>query len=91
MFTALSDFLLKKNGIIYGVAFDNEMRVCHTRAENIAESDRFKGSKYVQSDLNGIFKQIKRDILDKRDVLSSGTPCQIAVLKKFLNTQITID
>ena len=84
VFIALSDCILSKNGIIYGAGYTGHFRVVHKRAVNKAERDEFKGSKYVQSDLDDIFKQVKSDLQNDRFVLFSGTPCQVAGLKSFL-------
>lgn len=84
MFTALSDYILNKNGVVYGAAFDSEFRVCHQKAETTKERDKFRGSKYVQSDLGNIFTDVKTELDRKRDVLFTGTPCQIAGLKAYL-------
>ena len=51
------------------------------RAETAAEWKKFCGSKYVQSDLNDVFLQIRADLKNGREVLFSGTPCQIDGLK----------
>ena len=83
-FIALSDWVLKKNGIVYGAGYVGHFRVVHKRATNKVERDEFKGSKYVQSDLNTVFKQVKNDLENNKYVMFSGTPCQIAGLKSFL-------
>ena len=43
-----------------------------------------KGSKYVQSDIDYIYRDVKKDLNVGKDVLFIGTPCQIAGLKAFL-------
>ena len=43
-----------------------------------------RGSKYVQSDLKGIFSQVKDDLQNERYVLFTGTPCQVAGLNNYL-------
>ena len=48
------------------------------------ELTKLRGSKYVQSNMNGIFKQVRTLLADGKKVLFSGTPCQIAGLKGFL-------
>lgn len=58
-FTAISDFVLKNEGVIFGVAFDENMNVIHKDANTSNERDMFKGSKYVQSDLNDVYKEIR--------------------------------
>ncbi|WFA08428.1 Coenzyme F420 hydrogenase/dehydrogenase, beta subunit C-terminal domain [Tissierella sp. Yu-01] len=90
MFAALSDAILREDGIIYGVDFDDEFKVLHKRAENPEQRDRMKFSKYVQSDLSDIFQQIKNDLIDGKSVLFTGTPCQTAGLRGyFRNSRIT--
>lgn len=85
MFTALSDYILLKGGIIYGAVFDEQHRVCHQKAETEHERNKFRGSKYVQSDLGGVFADIKNELKRGRKVLFTGTPCQNAGLHAFLN------
>ena len=41
------------------------------------------GSKYVQSELGEALQEVKRYLNEDRIVLFSGTPCQVAGLKKF--------
>jgi len=85
MFTALSDFVLTKKGVVYGAAFTKpDFKVCHIRAESSDERDRMRGSKYVQSEIGMAFPKIKSDLKKENNVLFTGTPCQVAGLKAFL-------
>lgn len=84
MFTVLSDYILQKHGVVYGAAFDHEFSVRHKKAETAQDRDRFRGSKYVQSDMGNIFQDVKAELDRERNVLFTGTPCQIAGLKAFL-------
>ena len=43
------------------------------------------GSKYIQSSLGDTFKNVKSDLMSRRNVLFSGTSCQVACLKNFLD------
>ena len=70
-----------------GAAFDEKFRVVHKRAKNKEQRDEFKKSKYVQSDMGEIFKQVKQDLADDRLVLFSGTPCQVDGLKNYLHNE----
>ena len=63
IFTALSDAILKMQGIVYGCCFDDCFRVVHRRAVNAQERDSFLGSKYVQSNVTGIFEAVAKDLL----------------------------
>jgi len=85
MFTAISDLILSNDGIIYGAVFDEQFRAFHQKAENVEERNKLRGSKYVQSDLRGVFKSVKEELKIGRKVLFSGTPCQNAGLHAFLN------
>lgn len=57
--------------------------VSHFRAETRKERNRFRFSKYVQSDLKSVFVQAEEDLKEGRLVLFTGTPCQNAGLKSF--------
>lgn len=84
MFTALSDFIFERKGIVYGVGFADHFRVVHKRITNREDCKYLKGSKYVQSDLTDIFRSVKKDLADGFPVLFSGTPCQTSGLHSFL-------
>lgn len=84
VFTALSDQVLSLGGVVYGAAFDENMVVTHIRAADKETRDRMRGSKYVESNIGDTFLSVKKDLEDKKAVLFTGTPCQIAGLKKFL-------
>ena len=83
-FIAISDRILERGGVVYGVGFGEHFRVMHKRATTKQERDVFKGSKYVQSDLSGIFRQVKADLKAGKEVLFSGTPCQAAGLASYI-------
>ena len=83
-FVAISNFILEMGGVVYGAMFDKNFMVIHGRANTIEEAKAFKGSKYVQSDLNEIFIKVKKDLEDGKYVLFSGTGCQISGIKSFL-------
>ena len=87
-FIAISDYILENGGVVYGVGYKNHFRVAHKRAITKEERNEFKCSKYVQSDLSGIFRQIKKDLLAGKTVLFSGTPCQTAGLNSFIGKKL---
>ena len=84
VFAAISDYVLECGGVVYGVGYKEHFRVCHKRATTKIERDEFRGSKYVQSDLSGIFRQVKQDLKDGYTVLFSGTPCQTSGLNSYI-------
>ncbi len=83
-FTAISDAILRRNGVVYGADYDEAFRVAHRRAETSDQRDRMRISKYVQSDMGDTFKRIKVDLKEGRQVLFTGTPCQTAGLRGFI-------
>lgn len=84
MFVAVSDWILSQGGVVYGAGYTDHFRVVHKRATNEQERDEFRGSKYVQSDLNNAFIQAANDLKKGLIVLFTGTPCQTSGLRSFL-------
>lgn len=87
MFSAIAMSVLQNDGIVYGVAYDKEFHVKHVGIESIDELWRLRNSKYVQSDLRGIFNDVKKQLNGGRQVCFSGTPCQIEGLKCYLGKE----
>lgn len=85
VFMALAEYCLAKNGIVYGAVYDDNFVVVHHGETTVYGVERFKGSKYVQSDLRGVFKEVRTNLNKGREVLFSGVPCQVEGLKLFLN------
>ena len=84
-FTAISDYVLEQDGTVYGCQLNNELVAVHGRATSKEERNKFRGSKYVQSDKNEVFTNVRRDLSDGRWVLFSGTTCEVAGIKSFLS------
>ena len=84
VFFELAKSTINNNGVVYGVGFVNHFSVKHKRATTYEQISEFRGSKYVESDTSGIFYQVKKDLIEGRQVLFSGTPCQVSGLKKTL-------
>ena len=87
-FVALSDWILEQGGVVYGAGYSEHFRVVHKRATTKKERDEFRGSKYVQSDLNIVFRQVKDDLKRGLLVLFSGTPCQTAGLASYIGGRL---
>ena len=86
-FVAFSDYVLDQGGVIYGAAMQKDFSVTHIRAATKETRDLMKGAKYVQSNISGIYPQVKKDLMEGRKVLFSGTPCQVSGLHAFLDAQ----
>lgn len=95
-FTALAQYVINKNGKVFGVTIDNENLVHHVCVDRESELWKFRNSKYVQSYLDGaILKEVKKSLELGELVLFSGTPCQVEGLKNVVGDQyqnlITVD
>lgn len=84
MSAAMAEMVVQQGGVVYGAAFREDFSVHHVRCTTQEECERLRGSKYVQSDMRGIFRQVRVDISAGMLVLFLGTPCQIAGLRKFV-------
>lgn len=87
IFTLLAEEIIKSGGVVFGAKFNNNWNVVHDYTETLEGLDAFRGSKYVQSIIGDNFKIAKHFLDDGRKVLFSGTPCQIAGLKKYLRKE----
>lgn len=86
IFSLLADYILDKNGIVIGAAFDKDNKLKHVAVESKKDLDKLKGSKYLQSDLDNIFTYIKENVKDRK-ILFVGTPCQVAGVKAIVNNK----
>lgn len=87
MFSVIANYVLENNGLVIGAAFDEENVVRHICVEDKKELDKLRGSKYVQSDINEMYKIAEKNLKLERLVLFTGTPCQIAGLKSYLGKE----
>ena len=83
VFSALSEIILNNGGVVFGAVFDKNWCVHHAVAKNLDELENMRSSKYVQSQIGDVYRQVK-DALNSSEVLFSGTPCQCVGLKNFL-------
>lgn len=60
------------------------MEVVHQEARSREELEGLKGTKYVQSRLEGVYRRIEALLREDEWVLFSGTPCQAHALRLFL-------
>lgn len=84
IFATIAKCVLVKNGYVVGAAFDSKMHLHHIIINNINDLKKLVGTKYVQSEIGSIYKNIYSLLIKGYIVLFSGTPCQIAGLKAFL-------
>jgi len=84
IFTSLAEKIIDEGGVVFGARFNENWEVVHDYAETKDGLAPFRGSKYVQSDINSSYIKAEQFLKRGRKVLFSGTPCQIAALNLFL-------
>lgn len=87
IFYLLAEKTIQKNGIVFGARFNETWDVIHSWADSIENVKPFLTSKYVQSQIGDSYKQAERFLKEGREVLFSGTPCQVSGLRHFLGKQ----
>ena len=86
-FTAIYQAYIKRGYVVYGAQYVEHLRVVHGRAETESECEKFRKSKYIQSDTVGCFIKVENDLKSGKGVLFSGVSCQCAALISYLNTK----
>ncbi len=87
IFAAIATYVISKGGIVYGAYLsvkNGVFNVEHIGVEKKEDICKIQGSKYVQSAINQCFSNVRKQLKSGRLVLFSGTPCQCAGLKAFL-------
>ena len=83
-FSALAEYVLEGGGVVFGAALDNHLRVSHIAVKNRHDLPQLRGSKPVQSDVGESYQQVRLYLDQGRQVLFSGTPCQVDGLYRYL-------
>lgn len=86
-FSLFATEILKRKGIVFGCRLNDELKAVHVGVEKIEELDLIRKSKYVQSDINSVYIDVRQALLDDRYVLFVGNPCQAAGLMTFLGNK----
>lgn len=93
--SVISSFIVENDGYVFGAVYEDNLKVRHIEVNNIEGLKRIKESKYTHSSIEDSYKNAKKLLNNKKDVLFIGTPCQIAGLIKYLGKDyenlLTID
>lgn len=84
IFSVLAEKMLADGGYICGAVWTEDFGAKHiisNRRENLL---RIRGSKYFQSDMTGVYREIRSVLAKGEKVLVCGCPCQMAGLRAFL-------
>lgn len=89
IFTVLAEKILDDGGVVVGVAQLSPTKFGHIIVENKVDLAKLRGSKYVQADVGGIYREVRSLLKSGKKVLFSGTPCQVAALYAVLGRVAT--
>ena len=84
-YTALAETMLEQGGYVSGAIYNEGFTGVHNYISNNPDDlEKLRSSKYLQSNAEGLFKNIKELLIKGERVLACGTPCQMAALRSFL-------
>lgn len=84
VFSLLANYILSKQGFVCGAEYDNDMQLHHVIADEGYGIDKMRGSKYIQSNTEMVYREVKSKLEENQYVLFTGCPCQVAALYRFL-------
>ena len=94
-FSSIARYVLSLGGVVFGATLDEKLICKHIEVDSLQGLDRLRGSKYIQSYIGMVYKEVKKHLLCDQYVLFTGTPCQVSGLKSYLGKDfeklITID
>lgn len=86
IFPLAAEWCVGRGGIVFGAGYQGA-KVVHSSGDNFYEIEKFKGSKYVQSDSGTTYREAEKLLREGRFVLFTGLPCQIEGLKSYLGKE----
>ena len=87
IFASLAINEIKAGGVVYGAALENVngKLICrHIAVNNVTDLIKLQGSKYIQSNIGNIYQDVKKNLLEDKTILFTGTPCQVDGLRAYL-------
>lgn len=85
IFSEIARSIFLEGGVVYGAAYSSDFTVTHIAIRDEKKLFKLRGAKYSQSRLGDIFVCIRNQLRNGEKVLFSGTPCQVAGLKSYLD------
>jgi coenzyme F420-reducing hydrogenase beta subunit len=76
--------MIQEGGIVVGCAMGDDLLAHHVIVDNPGDLEKLQGSKYIPSEVSGIYHQAAQVAAEGRKVLFTGTPCQVAAFESYL-------
>ena len=87
IFYAVAEKFIQDGGVVAGAAYGDDFTVSHKIVRDVKELVSLRGSKYVESNLQSVFKDIAVLLDNGHKVLFSGVPCQVGAIKTYLGKE----
>lgn len=87
VFGALAEYILSIGGYVCGCVYNDNMEATHILSNQKQDIERMFGSKYVQSRSEHCFFEIRKHLEENKNVMFTGTACQIAALHIYLRKE----
>lgn len=79
--------MYEKNAYIGGAVYNADHTVSQIVDDNPARLPEIRSSKYLQSNAEGVYKEVKKLLKEGKNVLFCGTPCQIHALYNLVGKE----
>jgi acetyltransferase-like isoleucine patch superfamily enzyme/coenzyme F420-reducing hydrogenase beta subunit len=83
-FSAFAEKIYKDGGYVGGAVFNDDFSVRQFISNDKDDLSILRNTKYVQSNSEGFYIQVKNLLKEGNKVLVCGLPCQMAALRSFL-------
>lgn len=84
IFSVLAERFIDDGGVVVGVAQVTPTHFGHVVVDSKIDLEKLRDSKYVQADVGLVYREVRSLLKSGRNVLFSGTPCQVAGLYAML-------
>lgn len=83
----LAQAIFKRNGYVGGAVYNYDHTVSHILSSDPNQLEAIRSSKYLQSKMEGQYKEVKHVLESGKIVFYCGAPCQIQSLYKYLHKE----
>lgn len=83
----LAKAMYVKGAFVGGAVYNEDHSVSQIIDDNPERLHEIRSSKYLQSNSEGVYKAIKKQLKEGKEVFFCGTPCQIHALYKYLGCE----
>lgn len=83
----MAKYILENDGVVFGAYLNEKLDLEHIKIERKDQLIRIMGSKYIQSDIGYSYEEVLKELKMGKKVLFAGTPCQIAALNTFIESE----